>query len=69
VKSVTRSDELMWWPLIVPLYQLYFMWMVVPQEVAKAKQLLGVRKPPQNILLYVFLWHYALATDINDMVR
>jgi hypothetical protein len=69
LKSVTRSEELMWWPLIVPFYQLYFMWLVVPAEVIKAKQLLGVRQPPQHIALYVLLWHFALASDLNDMVK
>jgi hypothetical protein len=69
LKSVTRSEELAWWPLIVPIYNVYFMWFVVPQEVGKAKQLLGVRQPPQPILLYIFLWHFAFASDLNDMVR
>jgi hypothetical protein len=69
LKSVTRSEELAWWPLIVPIYQLYFMWVVVPQEVAKAKQMVGAPKPPQSLLLYIFLWHYALASDLNDLVR
>jgi hypothetical protein len=69
LKSVTRSDELAWWPLVVPVYQLYFMWFVVPQEMAKAKQLLGARQPPQPVVLYIFLWHFALASDLNDLVR
>jgi hypothetical protein len=69
LKVVTRNEVLAWWPLIVPVYNLYFMWLVVPQEVAKAKQVLGVRQPPQPIVLYVFLWHFALASDLNDMVR
>ncbi len=69
LKAVTRSEELAWWPLIVPFYQLYFMWVVVPKEVAKAKQTLGANANPQPVLLYVFLWHFALASDLNDMVR
>jgi zinc-ribbon domain len=69
LKAVTRSEELAWWPLIVPVYNIYFMWFVVPQEVGKAKQLIGVRQPPQPILLYIFLWHFAFASDLNDMVR
>jgi len=69
LKSVTHSEALAWWPLIVPVYQLYFMWIVVPQEVARAKQMLGARQPPQNIVLYIFLWHFALASDLNDLVR
>ena len=69
LKSVTHSEELAWWPLIVPIYQLYFMWVVVPQEVGRGKQMLGVKQPPQNIVLYIFLWHFALASDLNDLVR
>jgi zinc ribbon protein len=69
LKSVTRSEELAWWPMIVPIYQLYFMWFVVPQEVAKAKQMVGARQPPQHMLFYIFLWPFALASDLNDLVR
>jgi hypothetical protein len=69
LKVVTHSDALAWWPLIVPVYSLYFMWIVVPQEVAKAKQMLGVRQPPQSIVIYILLWPFALALDLNDMVR
>jgi hypothetical protein len=69
LKSITRGESLAWWPLLVPVYQLYFMWVVVPQEVARAKQMLGVREPPQNIVLYICLWHFAFALDLNDMVR
>jgi hypothetical protein len=69
LKAVTHSEQLAWWPLLVPVYQLYFMWIVVPQEVAKAKQMLGLRQPPQSIVIYILLWHFALASDLNDMVR
>jgi hypothetical protein len=69
LRSVTQSESLVWWPLIVPFYNLYFMWMVVPPEVAKAKQMLGVQTPPRSMVHYVFLWPYALASDLNDMVR
>ncbi|MBV9945430.1 MAG: zinc ribbon domain-containing protein, partial [Myxococcales bacterium] len=36
LRAVTRSEALAWWPLIVPFYNMYFMWLIVPQEVAKA---------------------------------
>jgi hypothetical protein len=65
--TVTRNDAFAWWPILVPIYGMYWMWILVPQEVAKAKQLLGLGKPPQHILLYIFLWHFALATDLNEM--
>jgi hypothetical protein len=69
VKSVTRNAAFAWWPMFVPIYNMYWMWVLVPQEVAKAKQMLGVQTPVRSIVLYIFLWHFALASDINDMVR
>jgi hypothetical protein len=69
LKSLTRSDQLAWWGLIVPIYNMYFMWFIVPQEVAKAKQMLGARQPPQSLILYILLWPFALASDLNDLVR
>ena len=67
VRTVTRNDAFAWWPILVPIYGMYWAWILVPQEVAKAKQLLGLAKPPQHIVLYIFLWHFALATDLNEM--
>jgi hypothetical protein len=69
LRSITRSDQLAWWGLIVPGYNVYFAWFIVPQEVAKAKQMLGARQPPQPVVLYIFLWPFALASDLNDLVR
>jgi hypothetical protein len=69
LKSLTRSEKLAWWGIIAPVYNFYFMWIIVPQEVAKAKQMLGVQQPPQSIILYIFLWPFAFASDLNDLVR
>ncbi len=69
VGAVTRNGAFAWWPLFVPIYHYYWAWILVPQEVAKAKQILGIARPPQSIVLYIFLWHFALATDLNEMVR
>jgi hypothetical protein len=69
LRAVTRNDSFAWWPMFVPIYGYYWAWVLVPQEVAKAKQILGIAKPPQSIVLYIFLWHFALATDLNDMAR
>ena len=68
VKSVTRNRQFGWFPaLLVPFYSMYWAWILVPQEVARAKQLRGVQRPPQSILLYIFLWHFALASDLNEL--
>ncbi|HSY24208.1 MAG TPA: zinc ribbon domain-containing protein [Polyangiaceae bacterium] len=69
VKAVTRNEAFAWWPIFVPLYQIYWMWILFPQEVGKAKQSLGIQTPVRNIVLYIFLFPFAAASDINDMAR
>ena len=69
LKAVTKNPNLAWWPILVPFYSMYWAWFIIPAEVAKAKQLLGVQQPPRPIVIYIFLWPFALASDINDMVR
>jgi hypothetical protein len=53
--------------MFIPLYQYYWAWIMVPQEVTKAKQMMGVQAPTRNIVLYIFLFPFALASDLNDM--
>ena len=69
VKAVTRNSSFAWWPMFIPLYQYYWGLILVPAEVKKAKQSLGVQAPTRGIVVYLFFWLYALAADINDMVR
>jgi hypothetical protein len=69
LKAVTRNASFAWWPIFVPFYNYYWLWLVVPAEVTKAKQMMGVQQPTRSIVLYIFLWHYALASDLNDMAR
>ena len=57
-----------WW-YIVPLLNCYALWIVTPQEVQKAKQMLGVREPARNIVLYIFFAVFAFASDLNDLAR
>ena len=69
VKAVTRNPAFVLWPMVVPFYSLYWAWLLVPQEVARAKQMMGIQAPTRPIVLYIFLWHFALASDVNDLVR
>ena len=69
LKSVTKNASFAWWPVLVPFYNYYWLWLMVPAEVKRAKQMMGVQAPPRGIVVYVFLWLYALASDINDMAR
>ena len=69
IKSVTRDESFAWWPLLVPVYRQYWMWFVVPAEITRAKQALGVRQPDRPVVLYVLMWHFAVASDLNEMVK
>jgi hypothetical protein len=35
----------------------------------KAKQMAGVQQPARGIVVYVFLWLYAAAADLNDIAK
>jgi hypothetical protein len=69
LKSVTRNPAFAWWPMFVPFYNIYWRWFLVPQEVARAKQMVGVQSPVRSIVLYIFLWSFAFASDLNDLAR
>jgi len=69
INSVTKSATLAWWQVLVPLYNYYVLWILVPQEMQKAKQMVGVQQPARNIILYVFFWLYAAAADLNDIAK
>jgi hypothetical protein len=69
LKAVTRNDGFAWWPIFIPIYSIYWMWILVPQEMAKAKQMAGVQNPPRGIVVYIFLFLYAFAADLNDIAK
>lgn len=57
-----------WWHYIIPYYNIYLMLLVVPKEVAQAKQAVGAREPARPWFMYI-LFPYALASDLNDIAR
>ena len=59
VNGVTKSNTLAWWQLLIPFYNYYVMWILIPAEVTKAKQMVGVQQPARGIVVYFFLWLYA----------
>jgi hypothetical protein len=69
LKSVAQSQNLDWWMLLIPLFNLYVVLIVIPAEVTKAKQMLRVQQPTRNVILYWLLAPYALAADLNDIAR
>jgi hypothetical protein len=69
LKTVTGSADFAWWPILIPFYNYYWLLVLLPTEVTKAKQMRGVQAPTRNIILYFFLGNFALASDLNDFVR
>lgn len=69
--SYTRDPDYSWWWVFIPLLQYYFLWIVVPAQMSKAKQMAGVeaQKPTKGIIFYVFLAPWALASDLNDIAQ
>jgi hypothetical protein len=69
LKAVTGNPSFAWWPVLIPLYQYYWLLVLLPQEVARAKQMRGVQAPVRSLVLYFFLGNFALASDLNDLAR
>jgi hypothetical protein len=69
VNGVTKSNTLAWWQLLIPFYNYYVMWILIPAEVTKAKQMVGVQQPARGIVVYFFLWLYAFSADLNDIAK
>ncbi len=69
LRSVNPQISFPWWWYLVPFLNIYALWILTPQEVQKAKQALGVREPPRNIVLYIFFPLFAFASDLNDIAR
>lgn len=67
LKAVTRNESFAWWPILIPIYQLIWLFSFLPQEVAKAKQIANVQTPTRGVILYLLLSPYALASDLNDI--
>jgi hypothetical protein len=67
LKSVTKNPAFSWWPIIIPIYNIIYLFTMVPPEVTRAKQMVGAPQPTRPPILYFFLPLYAMAADINDI--
>lgn len=68
LQAYTRDDDFKPWYMFIPLLNYYFLWIKVPEQVAKAKQMAGSRNAQaRGIVLYIFLPAYALAADLNEV--
>jgi hypothetical protein len=69
LNRITGSGAVQWWMLLVPFWGYYVAWVVLPAEVAKAKQMVNAQQPARGIVVYIFLWLYAFAADLNDIAN
>jgi hypothetical protein len=67
LKSVTKNPNFAWWPFLVPIYNIIYLFTMVPPEVTRAKQMVGAPQPTRPPILYFFLPLYAMASDLNDI--
>ncbi len=67
LKNFTGDPDFNWWFIFIPCLNIYFMWVKVPEQVTKAKQMAGVQAPTRSIVAYIFFFLYALAADLNDI--
>lgn len=58
-----------WWHLLIPYYNIYLLWIVLPREITLAKQAVGSREPTRSIISFIFFPVYAFAADLNDIAR
>ena len=69
LKAATQDESFNWWFILIPCFNYYFMWIKVPEQVGKAKQMARSPVPARGIVVYVFLFLYALAADLNDVAQ
>jgi hypothetical protein len=67
LKAFTNNPDFNWWFILIPCLNYYFLWIKVPEEVTKAKQMAGLQQPARSILAYIFIAPYALAADLNEI--
>lgn len=55
------------WMVAIPLLNLWFLYVKVPEEMAQARQKAGLQGPPKPAWMYLVLSPFALASDLNDL--
>jgi hypothetical protein len=69
LKAITQNPDFNWWYIFIPILSIIWMLSTVPNEVAKAKQMMGCQQPPRSVVVYFFFFAYALAADLNDIAQ
>lgn len=66
LRSVTGNHEFSWWPVVVPIYQMYWWTVVLQAEVAKAKAMRGAPEA-RDSFIYLCLPLRSFTADLNDL--
>ena len=68
-QTASGNSDFKWWFQLVPLLNIYFDVIMIPQLITQAKTSRGIiqQKPTRGIVFYFFLFPYALALDLNDL--
>jgi hypothetical protein len=68
LRSITGNQGFSWWPVLIPLYNIYWTAVVLQAEVAKAK---AMRAAPEarDSFVYLCCFWWALAEDLNDLAK
>ena len=69
LKNATNDSTFQPWFIFIPCLNYYFMWIKVPQQMTKAKQMARSQQPTRGIIVYFFVFLYALAADLNDLAN
>ncbi len=67
LKAITQNPSFSRWWMFIPLLNIYFFVVIVPNEMKRAKDQMGCQEPPRSVLVYFFIAAYALAADLNDL--
>ena len=61
------SNDLAPWMVAVPILNLWFLFMKLPEAMKKAKDAAGAKNPTKAGWMYLLFSPYALAADLNDL--
>lgn len=64
--NAVSGSALVAWHLFIPFYGIYWAAVLVPKEMAVAKQKAG-KSAPRGLVVYLVLFLYAFATDLDDL--
>lgn len=66
--NAATGGTFVWWHLMIPFYGLYLAVTAIPKQMAQAKQQASA-PAPRGAVMYLLLFLYAFASDLNDLAK